>query len=72
MMRVSCGYYVFKFNAMIFTDMISVVAFLMIKVCTRIVSLLSFLFSSRFAALKSSILSLLVLVRRVAKGLLGS
>ena len=26
-MRVSCGYYVFKFNAMIFTDMISVVAF---------------------------------------------
>ena len=32
---------------------------MMIKVCTRIVSLLSFLFSSRFAALKSSILSLL-------------
>jgi len=27
MKRVSCVYYVFKFNAMIFTDMISVVAF---------------------------------------------
>ena len=27
MKRGSCGYYVFKFNAMIITDMISVVAF---------------------------------------------
>ncbi len=67
--RGSCVYYVFKFNAMIFTD---ICCCMMIKVCTRIVSLLSFLFSSRFAALKSSILSLLVLVRRVAKRLLGS